>query len=55
MIRADRQLAAWFTPQEIEIIAQAAEDHRASAKSKPRSIYGMIVAEADRIIDIKLV
>lgn len=50
IIRADHQLAAWFTPQEIEIIAQAAEDHRASAKSKPRSIYGMIVAEADRII-----
>lgn len=50
LIRADRQLATWFTPQEIELIAQAAEDHRASAKSKPRSIYGMIVAEADRII-----
>ncbi len=29
----------------------AVEDHRASGKEKPRSIYGMIVADADRMID----
>lgn len=51
MIRADIRLREWFTEEEIEIIAQAAEDHRASGKSAPRSIYGMIVAEADRVID----
>lgn len=51
IIRADEDLLQWFSPEEIEIIAQAAEDHRASGKSEPRSIYGKIVAEADRVID----
>ena len=40
-----------FTPEQIEVMAQAVEDHRASSANEPRSIYGKIVAEADRIID----
>ncbi len=51
IIRADQRLKEWFNPEEIELIANAAEDHRASGKSAPRSIYGMLVAEADRVID----
>ncbi len=51
IIRSDSRLAQWFTSEQIETIAQAAEDHRASGKGAPRSIYGMIVAEADRVID----
>ncbi len=51
IIRADEKLKEWFSSDEIETIAQAAEDHRASGKSAPRSIYGMLVAEADRVID----
>ena len=51
IIRADANLRRWFTEDEIETIAQAAEDHRASGKSAPRSIYGMLRAEADRVID----
>ena len=51
IIRADMRLCEWFTSEERETIAQAAEDHRASGKSAPRSIYGMLVAEADRVID----
>ena len=35
-------------------IAQAAEDHRVSAEREPRSIYGRILAEADRQIDPEL-
>ena len=50
-IRADKRLAEWFTPEQIETIAQAAEDHRASATTPPRSLYGRLVAEADRMID----
>lgn len=50
MIRADRRLGEWFSPEQIETIAQAAEDHRASATTPPRSIYGRLVAEADRMI-----
>lgn len=51
IIRADEQLRQWFTNDEIETIACAAEDHRASSDHAPRSLYGMIVAEADRLID----
>lgn len=51
IIRADQQLRRWFTEDEIETMAQAAEDHRASGKGAPRSIYGMLVAESDRVID----
>ena len=50
-IRADRRLKEWFAADQIETIAQAAEDHRASATTPPRSIYGALVAEADRMID----
>ena len=50
IIRADARLREWFTPEQVETIAQAAEDHRASATTPPRSIYGALVAEADRMI-----
>ena len=32
-------------------MAEAVEDHRASSDHAPRSLYGRIVAEADRFID----
>lgn len=51
IIGQDKRLLKWFTPEQIEAIAQAAEDHRASSDHEPRSIYGRIVAEADRQID----
>ena len=51
IIRADERLKEWFSPEQIETIARAAEDHRASSKTPPRSIYGCLVAEADRMID----
>lgn len=51
IIREDKELRKWFNEEEIETMAQAAEDHRASSKTPPRSIYGRIVAEADRFID----
>lgn len=50
IIRADARLREWFSAEQIETIAQAAEDHRASATTPPRSIYGALVAEADRMI-----
>lgn len=51
IIRKDENLRKWFSQEEIEVIAQAAEDHRASGTHDPRSIYGKLVAEADRVID----
>lgn len=50
IIRKDKKLREWFDEEQIEIMAQAAEDHRASSGHEPRSIYGKIVAEADRLI-----
>lgn len=51
IIRTDARLKRWFSDSQIETIAQAAEDHRASALSAPRSLLGCIVAEADRDIE----
>ena len=51
IIRGMAELRRWFAEEEIETVAQAAEDHRASSDHDPRSIYGRIVAEADRLID----
>ena len=51
IVRADTRLRDWFSAEEIETIAQAAEDHRASAKTAPRSIFGRLIAESDRLID----
>ena len=50
IIREDPKLREWFNEEQIETMAQAAEDHRASSGHEPRSIYGKIVAEADRLI-----
>jgi uncharacterized protein len=51
IIKEDEKLREWFTEEQIQTMADAAEDHRASAKQAPRTIYGRIVAEADRFID----
>ncbi len=51
ILKADRRLDKWFSAQQIEIMRQAVEDHRASASRAPRNIYGKIVAEADRDLE----
>ena len=51
IIRSDKRLRQWFSEEQINVMADAAEDHRASAQRPPRTIYGRIVAEADRFID----
>ena len=48
ILAADMRLRRWFSPEQIKIMREAVEDHRASASHAPRSIYGKIVAEADR-------
>ena len=55
ILAADARLKKWFTPEQIKIMKEAVEDHRASASRAPRSIYGKIVAEADRDIDSEVV
>lgn len=51
MLLADVTLRKWFTESQLQMMAEAVEDHRASSDHEPRSIYGRIVAEADRFID----
>lgn len=50
IVMADKRLERWFSAEQIKIIKEAVEDHRASASHAPRSLYGKIVAEADREI-----
>lgn len=51
MMLADASLRKWFSDSQLHTMAEAVEDHRASTDHAPRSIYGRIVAEADRFID----
>ena len=51
ILMADPVLPQFFTDEQREIMRDAVEDHRASSKHAPRTIYGAIVAEADRHID----
>ncbi|MBQ2141581.1 MAG: HD domain-containing protein [Alistipes sp.] len=50
ILLADRELKRWFSEEDIATMGDAVEDHRASSKQPPRTIYGRIVAEADRLI-----
>lgn len=55
ILAQDARLKRWFTAEQLKIMREAVEDHRASASHAPRSIYGKIVAEADRDIDPEVV
>lgn len=51
ILEADPFILSHFTPEEITLMGEAVEDHRASGSNRPRNDYGLIVAEADRCID----
>lgn len=55
ILSADARLKKWFTQDQIKMMKEAVEDHRASASHAPRNLYGKIIAEADRDIDIEVV
>ncbi len=50
ILLTDPFMTSLFSEEQMTIMAHAVEDHRASSQHEPRSIYGRIVAEADRII-----
>ena len=50
ILMEDEALHRWFTPEQLTTMRDAVEDHRASGEHPPRSLYGAIVAEADRQI-----
>ncbi|MBD5231749.1 MAG: HD domain-containing protein [Bacteroidales bacterium] len=51
ILENDPVLKRHFSTEQIRVMGEAVEDHRASKSGKPRSIYGLIVAEADRCIN----
>ena len=51
ILMSDARLKRWFSADQLKMMKEAVEDHRASASRAPRSIYGKIVAEADRDIE----
>ena len=51
ILMQDARLKRWFSPEQLKVMKEAVEDHRASASHAPRSIYGKIVAEADRDLE----
>lgn len=55
ILASDARLKKWFSTEQIKIMKEAVEDHRASASRAPRSLYGKIIAEADRDIDVEVV
>jgi len=55
ILMADTALRRWFTQEQLLVMRDAVEDHRASSSHPPRTIYGAIVAEADRQINPELV
>lgn len=55
ILATDARLRKWFSPEQLKVMREAVEDHRASASHSPRSIYGKIVAEADRDLDKDIV
>lgn len=51
----DVRLKKWFNNDQLKIMKEAVEDHRASSSHTPRTIYGKIVAEADRDLEPEVV
>lgn len=52
LLLLDDNLKSWFSPEEIAIMADAVEDHSTSSKREPRSVYGKIVSDADKDLDV---
>ena len=48
----DIYLNKFFSNENLIIMKEAIEDHRASLDSEPRSIYGKLLSSADRNIDV---
>lgn len=48
----DENLKKFFNEQQLEVMKEAIEDHRASINRRPRSIYGKLISSADRNIDV---
>lgn len=52
MMYEDKNLNEFFDKEQLRIMKEAIEDHRASLNRNPRSIYGKLISSADRNIDV---
>lgn len=50
----DAYLKTLFSKDQLEIMKEAVEDHSGSRSIEPRSIYGKIVSDADRDVDVRI-
>ncbi len=48
MLEDDAFIKSFFNSEDIKIMKEAVEDHRASNTYEPRSLYGKVICEADR-------
>ena len=55
LLSEDAFINEYFTIEDIKLMKEAIEDHRASNQMPPRSIYGKIISEADRLIDPEVI
>ena len=51
-VKGNKDLLRFFTKEQIDIIAEAVSQHRASLEGEPNTIYGKIVSQADRDINL---
>jgi uncharacterized protein len=52
IMSTDQNLKEYFNEEELRIIKEAIEDHRASLEYEPRNIYGKIISSADRNVSV---
>jgi len=55
LLENDTFIKKYFSQKNIKVMKEAIEDHRASNQVPPRSIYGKIISEADRMIDPEMI
>ncbi len=55
LLREDAKVYDYFLPEEVNIIAEAIEDHRSSKSDTPRSTYGKLISSADRNTRVEMV
>lgn len=53
ILMQDNYLKSFFSEKQLKIMKEAVEDHSGSRKIRPRNIYGEIISDADRDIDIE--
>lgn len=51
LLKEDPYVIKHYTDEEIHVMVDAIFDHRASNETEPRTIYGKILAEADRLLN----